>query len=776
SPRVPPPPTAPPGAHQPRHDARGPPPPATAPGAPADEAADHAGDAATAADRATAHANAATEAANTASQAVTRAQEVFQLAREVEAEDLKGRTNAGVEQARDAKEAYDLQQAARASAVRDAEARDAEAQRLAAAATQPGADLAEVVSDGRRLALLAMKYGDAWSRAAAEVALASSDEYVVDYIRNGWQEARAQDERFQVERLAEDSIVKEVRDAAEVALKGDAATVHAFLTQGQYDVGAEDFRVEIARIADTGGPVLTDKARAALAAGTPAAYREFLATTQYTARTEDERVRATQLVSEGGPEVQAAARIALEGSPTALHAFIVRGQYMAQRKDMLAATHIEQVQQLIAEAAAVAAKAQQDAAEAQESAAIARDAAAEAAEYARQADASAAKARQHAQEAEQHAREAEASAARAADSAKTARSAANSANVAARDAALSAADATVSSEMAQTSASIAWSAANEARAMARAAKQDAQAALAAAKDAYAVAVHKLRAEEEARRKAAVAAKEKAENDAGARAAEMYRCGFVGCDEMRENHPRWCQQNEVLCGVFADASVLGSALERLYKVTTMFTDLGVLESCSDNLDLQSCWPLLADVAVKSKIRWVETGYDALRKLFKVNRVCQGAKVVEGATFSAQGMSTQLLTAAAAGRKWACGSFNKAYDGDGMIMAAARDGVLDIAVERNDSTTKGYQMFDDVMAHFGAENLRRIESKWVPAMPTNLNEFNKLIRGGKSLEEAAAATFTGRNAARYGFTKIRIVEAEGEPGHYTNVRVDFDRPDQ
>ncbi len=328
--------------------------------------------------------------------------------------------------------------------------------------------------------------------------------------------------------------------------------------------------------------------------------------------------------------------------------------------------------------------------------------------------------------------------------------------------------------MAQTSASIAWSAANEARAMAQAAKQDSAAALAAAKDAYSIAVEKVRAEQEALRKAAVAAKEKAANDAGARAREIYRCNFVGCDEYYNNHPRWCQHNEVLCELEVFGREFASAMEQLHNVTKELTGLGELESCADNLDVQSCWMLLADVTVKSKIKWVELGYDTLRKLFKVNRVCKGATVVDATTSSAQGMSTQLVTAASSSRRWACGEFIKKYDGNGMIMADAQDGVLEIAVERNDSTTRGYQMFDDVMSHFGAENIQKIEGKWVPAMPTNLNKFNQLIREGMTVEEAAAQTFTGRNAARYGFTKISKVTLEGEPGNYKNVRIDFERP--
>jgi hypothetical protein len=214
----------------------------------------------------------------------------------------------------------------------------------------------------------------------------------------------------------------------------------------------------------------------------------------------------------------------------------------------------------------------------------------------------------------------------------------------------------------------------------------------------------------------------------------------------------------------------SAMQDAYEVTTALTGMGQLEACADNLDLSSCWPLLADVTVKSKLKWVEQSYDTLRKLYKVNKLCKKADAAAQRFGVQRAASTQ---AKADSPKWACGSFLKAYDNDGMIIADAKDGVLSMAVERNGSTTKGYQMFDDVMAHFGPDKIKAIEAKWVSSMPTNLNKFNELIRAGKTPEEAAAGAFTGRNAARYGLTKVRVTKAKGQPGHYTDVEVLFER---
>ncbi|WP_234535852.1 hypothetical protein [Streptomyces shenzhenensis] len=40
-----------------------------------------------------------------------------------------------------------------------------------------------------------------------------------------------------------------------------------------------------------------------------------------------------------------------------------------------------------------------------------------------------------------------------------------------------------------------------------------------------------------------------------------------------------------------------------------------------------------------------------------------------------------------------------------------------------------------------------------------------------EDAARATFTGKMAAKYGFTKVTIEETVGSPGEYTAAKVVF-----
>ncbi|MGW1479670.1 polymorphic toxin-type HINT domain-containing protein, partial [Streptomyces rubiginosohelvolus] len=491
--------------------------------------------------------------------------------------------------------------------------RETERNRLLALAQTPGADLADVAAQTRELAVLVMTNGTAWGRAAAEAALAGPDDVVIDYLRHGWNTAQEQDDRSYVERLAEESETKEVRDAAEAALKGDAAAITAFVKDGQYQAGAQGMRVAIAQAVADAGPILKEAGQKALATDDPKKYSEFLLTAQPVARTQDERVRAAQLVDSGTPEVKSAARIALEGSPQTLHAYISSGQFKAQRKDHLNATHVAQVQKLISDAAKVAATAQQNAATAQKVAATARKAAAEAAQWAKKADESATRAQGYADQAAQHAKDAEASAASAAASAKTARSAADNADLAASDAARSATDATLSSESAQAEASSAWYAADRARASAIAAGKDAEAALKAATEAFTIAVTKHKEEAEARRKAAVEAKEKAKNDAGARAREMYRCGqaYIPCDP--QGFARWCQHNEIYCDILAHGDEFGAAMNDLLDMGKEIAGLGNLEKCMDNKDFENCWELGTDVLIGAKLKALDKTFDALKLL-------------------------------------------------------------------------------------------------------------------------------------------------------------------
>ncbi|MFF4952895.1 hypothetical protein [Streptomyces chattanoogensis] len=143
-----------------------------------------------------------------------------------------------------------------------------------------------------------------------------------------------------------------------------------------------------------------------------------------------------------------------------MHAFIRSGQYQAVRRRELTATHVADVQHLIAEAAATV---QKDAAEAARATAIADKVAAEAGKYAKQAKTSEAEAKRCAARAKKSANDAEAFAAQARESAKTACKAQAEANQAAAVASHSATCAQSSYDWARGSAAQAWTAAKKAR-------------------------------------------------------------------------------------------------------------------------------------------------------------------------------------------------------------------------------------------------------------------------------------------------------------------------
>ncbi len=424
-----------------------------------------------------------------------KARSTYDLARKVEAEELKTRTAAGVEKATELKEADDERKDAQARAAKEAKDLDAEAKRLSAEAAKPGADAKELAVKGRKVALGLMKTGSPWNRTAAEVALAGSDNDIRKYLQSGLHEAQEQDERARVERLAEDPKSAGVRKAAQKALEGDAQQVHAFLTTGAHQAAAADYQVRVVQISSIGGPEVKKAARTALDSESPVKLAEFLTEGQYTARKADEQVRAVQLMSIGGPELKAAAEIAQAGPPELMHVFIQTGQYQAARGDKLTATHVADVQHLIAEGAGAAATAQKHAAEAARAAALADKATADADKYAKQAKSSEAEAKRYAAQAKKSANEAEASAARARESAKTARKAQADANQAAAGAIHSATRAQSSYDLALGSAANAWTAVKKARKNAEQAGKDSKAADKAADEAKKISLDKQRKEE-----------------------------------------------------------------------------------------------------------------------------------------------------------------------------------------------------------------------------------------------------------------------------------------
>ncbi|MFD7611822.1 polymorphic toxin-type HINT domain-containing protein [Streptomyces sp. NPDC059828] len=447
------------------------------------KAADHANDAQQAANRAKTNADEALKAAKAAGDAVKQAQGVQEKARKAEAEEIATRTKTQVNQARDAREAFDVAKAEVKRLTQEAVALDADFAKLAEQANQPGSDTEQIVSTGRTMALTATKIRGPWSRAAAEAALAGDQAAVVEYARGAWKNAEEQDERDQVHTLYQESPYEDVRIAAGNALKGDATQVHTFLTTGQYKAAAPDSRIAVARIADAGGIGVEEAAKKALDNPDPKALADFLSTTQHQARVVDDRVEAARLAENGTPEVQAAAETALASPDTHLRDFIESGQYRAQRRDQLTAAHVAQIQGLIATSSGIAARAYQDAYEAAKTAATAQGHADDATGHAKTANKYAAEAADWATKANDSADRAGKSAADAAKSADTARNAEANAELSATQANISAASAQASTLAAEEYARSAYKAAEQARQSAINAGSSAEAAKGIYKDA-----------------------------------------------------------------------------------------------------------------------------------------------------------------------------------------------------------------------------------------------------------------------------------------------------
>ncbi|MFD7609307.1 polymorphic toxin-type HINT domain-containing protein [Streptomyces sp. NPDC059828] len=476
------------------------------------KAAEHAGDAQEAANRAKAAADEALKAAQAAGEAVKKAQDIQATTRKTEAEEIASRTHTLVNEAKDAAETHNLAKAEVARVSQEAIKLDVDFMQLADQARQPGADPAHIATTGRKMALIAVQTRGPWSRAAAEAALAGDDAAVVAYASTDWKTAGGQDERDEVNTLAQTGAYDDLRTAAAEALKGTPAQVHTFLTTGQYQEAAPDRRIEVARIAEAGGPGVKEDAKKALDSSDPKALDTFLTVGQHQARLEDDRVEAARLAEGGTPELKAAAETALASPDTNLRTFIESGQHRAKRRDQLNAAHVAQVQAIIASSSEIAARAFQDAYAAAENAANAQDDANAAHNHAITARSYADKAADWAKQAAESAQSARNSANAAAASAATARNAERQAADAVRRADNSAVQAGASFQAAVGYAQDAMNAAEEARVSAVAAGQSRESARNTytktveryMTDQYQKAVQeRLRAEAEAKKKAIV---------------------------------------------------------------------------------------------------------------------------------------------------------------------------------------------------------------------------------------------------------------------------------
>lgn len=85
--------------------------------------------------------------------------------------------------------------------------------------------------------------------------------------------------------------------------------------------------------------------------------------------------------------------------------------------------------------------------------------------------------------------------------------------------------------------------------------------------------------------------------------------------------------------------------------------------------------------------------------------------------------------------------------------------------------GHVIFKFFLDYFGPR-VKAVLGNWQEDSD-NLKTFNELIRT-KPLAEAALGTWTGRQAARHGFSNALILDMSGERGAYTRVTVEFQKP--
>jgi hypothetical protein len=110
-----------------------------------------------------------------------------------------------------------------------------------------------------------------------------------------------------------------------------------------------------------------------------------------------------------------------------------------------------------------------------------------------------------------------------------------------------------------------------------------------------------------------------------------------------------------------------------------------------------------------------------------------------------------------------------DGSKGIYGDLNDeGMIEFFIEAGpQANPRGHVLFKEMINHFG-DTAKGVVGSWTYG--DNLAAFNRLTAQGLSLEEAAAQTWTGMQAATNGFTKVEVI-AEGAPGAYTRVLAKF-----
>ena len=88
-------------------------------------------------------------------------------------------------------------------------------------------------------------------------------------------------------------------------------------------------------------------------------------------------------------------------------------------------------------------------------------------------------------------------------------------------------------------------------------------------------------------------------------------------------------------------------------------------------------------------------------------------------------------------------------------------------------RGQEQFEAILDHFGSR-VKRVIGYWL-AEGDNLETFNRLTAPPERLppQDAALLTWTGQQASKAGYSKVRIEELAGSPGRYFIVQIAFER---
>ncbi|MGW0959414.1 putative T7SS-secreted protein [Streptomyces gelaticus] len=120
------------------------------------------------------------------------------------------------------------------------------------------------------------------------------------------------------------------------------------------------------------------------------------------------------------------------------------------------------------------------------------------------------------------------------------------------------------------------------------------------------------------------------------------------------------------------------------------------------------------------------------------------------------------------------------GKGIVADLDSKGIMSLVIEKGPDTPRGSEMFDNAIRSFG-NDVQGVKGYWQNGgtLRDNLDSFNSAARNAppgdmRALEDAARTTFTGKMAARHGFTDVEIVELRGPHGDYSNVGVIFRPP--